>query len=554
MTSASWSSRSSRGRASRACREQRGDAACREQDTDDAEPEGETTPAVREHAGHGSRAPRRPRPGFTERFHPAECGIPPRCPAWHARLRPTPFLPATAIPSTSGAAAWARSSARPTRSSAATSRSRCSPSATRRTTALRQRFKREALAAARLSGNPNIVTIFDVDEHNGRPLIVMEYLAGGSLEERAAAAPCPPAQVLDWLDDAAAALDAAHEAGVVHRDVKPGNLILDARGNVQVADFGIASASGMESFTQAGTILGTAGYLSPEQARGERAGPASDRYALAVVAWELLAGRRPFEADVADGRGGRARDRARSRRCTPRTPTVPRRVRRGLRARAREGSGRALSDGGGVRRRAARRAARATPATRGSSGHPPPTAATRASHAAAPASRWWIPALVVLLLAAGILAAVLLGRGGDNKTSAHPRAARRRSSRRSRAGHDRAPDRRRPSPAARRRDDDAVPDDPRRAARAASALNDAGYSEDAGGRRRGCAAAARAGGCEAVRHGQHSPRRTPTTTSRTRATRLGNCTDVLTLLDRSESIQGHRKEIDRLRKSAEKRC
>jgi serine/threonine protein kinase len=162
--------------------------------------------------------------------------------------------------------------------------------------ALRQRFKREALAAARLSGNPNTVTIFDVDEHNGRPLIVMEYLSGGSLEERAHRS-SPPAVVLDWLEDAASALDAAHDAGVVHRDVKPGNLILDGRGNVQVADFGIATASGLESFTQAGTILGTAGYLSPEQARGERATDASDRYALAVVAWELLTGHRPFEGE-----------------------------------------------------------------------------------------------------------------------------------------------------------------------------------------------------------------------------------------------------------------
>jgi serine/threonine protein kinase len=165
--------------------------------------------------------------------------------------------------------------------------------------ALRRRFKREALAAARLSGNPNIVTIFDVDEYNGRPLIVMEYLSGGSLEDRTRTF-CPPAQVLDWLDDAASALDAAHDAGVVHRDVKPGNLIRDGRGNVQVADFGIATASGMESFTQAGTILGTAGYLSPEQARGERASAASDRYSLAVVAWELLTGR-PLRGRLADG-------------------------------------------------------------------------------------------------------------------------------------------------------------------------------------------------------------------------------------------------------------
>src|SRR5204862_1695822 len=86
-------------------------------------------------------------------------------------------------------------------------------------------------------------------------------------------------------------------AGVVHRDVKPANLLLDEQVRVKVADFGVASAAGLDSFTQAGTILGTAGYLSPEQARGERAGAASDRYALAVVAWELLVGTRPFEAD-----------------------------------------------------------------------------------------------------------------------------------------------------------------------------------------------------------------------------------------------------------------
>ncbi|HET7128978.1 MAG TPA: serine/threonine-protein kinase [Gaiellaceae bacterium] len=164
---------------------------------------------------------------------------------------------------------------------------------------LRRRFSREALAAARLSGNPHIVTIFDVAEHDGRPMIVMELVPGGSLEQKLTrGVPRDPGQALDWLEDAAAAIDAAHAAGIVHRDVKPGNLLLDEHGRVKVADFGIASAAGLDSFTRTGTILGTAGYFSPEQARGEQSGPASDRYALGVVAWELLTGRRPFEAQT----------------------------------------------------------------------------------------------------------------------------------------------------------------------------------------------------------------------------------------------------------------
>jgi len=163
---------------------------------------------------------------------------------------------------------------------------------------VRERFTREALAAARLSGEPNIVTIFDVGEHNGRPYIVMEYFGGGSLDDvlRAEGA-LSPQRVFTWLEQAGRALDAAHARGIVHRDVKPGNLLLDRESNVHVADFGIASAAGMDSLTMTGTVLGTAGYLSPEQAQGERATPASDRYALAVVAFELLTGSRPFEAD-----------------------------------------------------------------------------------------------------------------------------------------------------------------------------------------------------------------------------------------------------------------
>jgi eukaryotic-like serine/threonine-protein kinase len=161
-----------------------------------------------------------------------------------------------------------------------------------------RRFRNEALAAARLSTAPHTVTIFDVGETaDKQPFMVMELLEGGSLEQRLKRGRPSREDGLRWLEQTAAALDAGHAAGVVHRDVKPGNLLLDGRDEVRVADFGVASAVGLDSMTMTGTVLGTSGYLSPEQARGERATPASDRYALAVVAWELLTGGRPFESE-----------------------------------------------------------------------------------------------------------------------------------------------------------------------------------------------------------------------------------------------------------------
>jgi tetratricopeptide (TPR) repeat protein len=161
---------------------------------------------------------------------------------------------------------------------------------------LRQRFKREALTAARLAGHARVITIFDVGEWEGRPFIVMEYLPGGTLADRAREGPVDHETALAWLAQAAEALDAAHELGIVHRDVKPANLLFDARGDLAVGDFGIArAADDTLGMTAAGTVLGTAGYLAPEQALGKPATPASDRYALGVVAYELLTGGRPFE-------------------------------------------------------------------------------------------------------------------------------------------------------------------------------------------------------------------------------------------------------------------
>jgi hypothetical protein len=158
-----------------------------------------------------------------------------------------------------------------------------------------ERFAREAVLAARLGRHPHVVTVYDVGEWSERPYIVMEYERGGGLDERLRAGRISHSEALRWVRETAAAVDAAHALGVVHRDLKPANLLLDERDSVHVADFGIARAVGdaLQQLTMPGTILGTAGYLSPEQARGEPATSASDLYSLAVVAYELLHGHRP---------------------------------------------------------------------------------------------------------------------------------------------------------------------------------------------------------------------------------------------------------------------
>jgi serine/threonine protein kinase len=161
------------------------------------------------------------------------------------------------------------------------------------------RFKREALAAARLV-HPNIVQVFDfgAEESTGRQFIVMEYVDGSSCAEiLRELGRLDPADAVGILTQACRGLDYAHRNGVVHRDVKPGNLLRGRDGGqVKLADFGIAKAAEQSDITKVGSVLGTAAYLSPEQARGEPAGPASDLYALGVVSYQLLAGRLPYEA------------------------------------------------------------------------------------------------------------------------------------------------------------------------------------------------------------------------------------------------------------------
>src|SRR5881275_2985645 len=160
-----------------------------------------------------------------------------------------------------------------------------------------ERFQREARAASRVSDHPHVVTIYDIGEHEDTAFIVMEYLPGGTLADRLKSGdPIPRPTALRWLEEAASALDHAHRAGIVHRDVKPANLLLDANGRLAVGDFGIARMAADSGVTATGVVLGTAAYLSPEQALGRPTTAASDRYALAVVAYELLTGHRPFPA------------------------------------------------------------------------------------------------------------------------------------------------------------------------------------------------------------------------------------------------------------------
>jgi serine/threonine protein kinase len=160
------------------------------------------------------------------------------------------------------------------------------------------RFRREALAAARLV-HPNVVQVFDfgLDDETNRNFIVMEHVDGQScaeiLKEHGA---LDPRDAVDILVQACRGLDYAHRNGVVHRDVKPGNLLRSHEGVVKLADFGIAKAAEDSEITKAGSVLGTAAYLSPEQARGEKAGPPADLYALGVVSYQLLTGRLPYEA------------------------------------------------------------------------------------------------------------------------------------------------------------------------------------------------------------------------------------------------------------------
>jgi serine/threonine-protein kinase len=157
----------------------------------------------------------------------------------------------------------------------------------------RARFEREARAAAALS-HPNICLLYDYGEADGRPYMVLEYLPNGSLEERLKGGPLPDDETMRLATEIAAGLAHAHARGLVHRDLKPANVLFDTEDRPKIADFGIARMGGSGTLTEAGTVLGTASYISPEQASGQPAGPASDVYSFGVILFRMLTGRLPF--------------------------------------------------------------------------------------------------------------------------------------------------------------------------------------------------------------------------------------------------------------------
>jgi eukaryotic-like serine/threonine-protein kinase len=268
--------------------------------------------------------------------------------------------------------------------------------------AFRDRFLREARLAARLS-HPNVVSVYDAGEsEDGRPFIVMEYVPGMTLAEVGRLA---PDEAVGLVVQACHGLAHAHEAGLVHRDVKPQNLLLRDDGVLKVADFGIARAAETTALTQIGTVLGTAAYLSPEQALGEEVTPATDVYALGAVLYELLTGRPPYAFDS-------LADLAAKQREEPITPV--RDLAPALSPQVEDALMRAL----------ARNAAYRPP----SAGAFAQELAATARHAA-PASRsrqdriWWTIAAVVALaaIASGIVVAAT--GSGDSTPPARPRQA-----------------------------------------------------------------------------------------------------------------------------------
>ena len=420
---------------------------------------------------------------------------------------------------------------------------------------LHARFLREARTAASLSGEPNVIVIHDVGETRGdRPFIVMEYVAGGTVADRLRSGPVSREQALRWLGQAAAALDRAHERGIVHRDVKPANLLVAEDDTIRVSDFGIARATAYETLTAAGTVLGSSGYMAPEQARGEPSSPASDRYALACVAFELLTGRRPFERVNATAEAAaHASEGAPSPRAVdPELPAALDPVfARGLAKRPEDrhsSCSELVAD--------LRRALEPSAPTAATVVAAPPSAETRVTRHVTPRRRTPLLAVAGILLVAGAALAWGLSSLGDEPQSATvvvTRTAQGRTVEQTVTHASTVTQTVAGNQGGNGGGDEGDQSAPPAAGGDGSALNDQGFRllqqgdpqaalpvlESAVAALQGSSTTAEAYASYNLALARFS---------------LGRCDGVADLLDRSEEVQGKRKEIDRLRKQVEKRC
>lgn len=274
-----------------------------------------------------------------------------------------------------------------------------------------KRFEREAKLGASLN-HPNIVAVYDIETDDEGVLIVMEYVDGHTLRLEMDSGPMRPARVIEVLSGVAAGLDHAHEHGVVHRDVKPANVLIAERdGTVKLADLGIATAAERTHITHAGQVLGTAAYMAPERLDGNAGGPAVDVYATAAVAFEMLSGRKAVTGRTAVEIARRVME-APPADLAEALPGAPRRaaevLKRGLAKDARE---RPVTVGELVRELSGAYAEAAAPSLA-----PSPTAAMASRRPEQRRRRRWLAAAVLGALAGVVLAVALLSGSAGDKT------------------------------------------------------------------------------------------------------------------------------------------
>ncbi len=286
----------------------------------------------------------------------------------------------------------------------------------------RARFEREARAVAALS-HPNICSLYDYGEADGRPYMVLEYLPNGSLEDRLRdGQQQPDAETLRIATGIAAGLAHAHARGLVHRDLKPANVLFDAEERVKIADFGIARMGTAGTLTEAGTVLGTASYISPEQAGGLPAGPPSDVYSFGVILYRMLTGTFPFVS-------GNAMELVRMHRDDPPPaitdvrPDVPAPLASIVTASLAKDPAARPPDGEALQR-ALRHQDEAATVVAGTAALPDATAATQVLRAPPARRRDWpivpVAAVTALLLVAGGALAIVLTDNGSNGGSQPP--------------------------------------------------------------------------------------------------------------------------------------